>query len=39
MDPKLDECIGKDMTDFGLAYMQVIKEKVTDPTVLHALLG
>lgn len=38
MDPKLDECFGKDMTDFGLAYMQVIKEKVTDPTVLHALL-
>ncbi len=38
MDSKLDSLFGHDMTDYGLAYLDVVKQKVTDPIVRHALL-
>ena len=38
MDNKLDSLFGHDMTDYGLAYLKVVKQKVTDSDVRHALL-
>lgn len=38
MDAKLDSLFGHDTTEFGLAFLKVVKEKVTDPVVRHALL-
>ncbi|HBF05508.1 MAG TPA: hypothetical protein DDW28_05260 [Prevotella sp.] len=38
VDAKLDSLFGHDMTEHGLAYLKLVKEKVTDPVVRHALL-
>jgi len=39
MDSKLDSLFGHDMTEYGLAYLQQVKQRVTDPDVRHALLN
>lgn len=38
MDSRLDSLYGHDMTDFGLNYLQQVKNLVSDPDVRHVLL-